>query len=130
MGYSNWDDDQADIDAVILHFERQGFQVYALIGHSRGKIEFFSTKCPWTTYVKEKERKNKLRNQPMMTLHRSRMIPSRPMALSVLFTWTNWIFCCVTPHFGLLTRFLPSFVFFLALVCMVQLLVLSPAGNQ
>ncbi|KAI9232250.1 MAG: protein-tyrosine phosphatase-like protein [Podila humilis] len=38
MGYSNWDDDQADIDAVVQHFERQGFQVYALIGHSRGAI--------------------------------------------------------------------------------------------
>ncbi|KAF9380859.1 hypothetical protein CPB97_008096 [Podila verticillata] len=38
MGYSNWDDDQADIDAVVQHFERQGFHVYALIGHSRGAI--------------------------------------------------------------------------------------------
>ncbi|KAF9302697.1 hypothetical protein BGZ74_004990 [Mortierella antarctica] len=42
MGYSNWDDDQADIDAVILHFERQGFQVYALIGHSRGAISILN----------------------------------------------------------------------------------------
>ncbi|KAG0352926.1 protein-tyrosine phosphatase-like protein [Gamsiella multidivaricata] len=38
MGYSNWDDDQADIDAVVAHFERQGYYIYALIGHSRGAI--------------------------------------------------------------------------------------------
>ncbi|KAK5814996.1 protein-tyrosine phosphatase-like protein [Linnemannia elongata] len=38
MGYSNWDDDKADIDAVIAHFERQGYYIYALIGHSRGAI--------------------------------------------------------------------------------------------
>lgn len=38
MGYSNWDDDKADIDAVITHFERQGYYIYALIGHSRGAI--------------------------------------------------------------------------------------------
>ncbi|KAG0036231.1 hypothetical protein BGZ82_004504 [Podila clonocystis] len=42
MGYSNWDDDQADIDAVVHHFERQGFQVYALIGHSRGAISILN----------------------------------------------------------------------------------------
>lgn len=36
MGYSNWDDDKADLDAVIAHFERQGYYIYALIGHSRG----------------------------------------------------------------------------------------------
>ncbi|KAF9999400.1 hypothetical protein BGZ80_008037 [Entomortierella chlamydospora] len=38
MGYSNWDDDQADLDAVIKHFEREGYYIYALIGHSRGAI--------------------------------------------------------------------------------------------
>ncbi|KAK3822455.1 MAG: protein-tyrosine phosphatase-like protein [Linnemannia elongata] len=38
MGYSNWDDDKADLDAVIAHFERQGYYIYALIGHSRGAI--------------------------------------------------------------------------------------------
>ncbi|KAF9914858.1 hypothetical protein BX616_007417, partial [Lobosporangium transversale] len=38
MGYSNWNDDLADIDAVISHFERQGYYIYALIGHSRGAI--------------------------------------------------------------------------------------------
>ncbi|KAG0264144.1 hypothetical protein BG011_007412 [Mortierella polycephala] len=38
MGYSNWNDDQADLDAVITHFERQGYYIYALIGHSRGAI--------------------------------------------------------------------------------------------
>ena len=37
MGYSNWDDDMADINAVIEHFEREGYYIYALIGHSRGK---------------------------------------------------------------------------------------------
>lgn len=37
MGYSNWDDDKADLDAVIAHFENQGYYIYALIGHSRGK---------------------------------------------------------------------------------------------
>lgn len=41
MGYSNWDDDKADIDAVIAHFERQGYYIYALIGHSRGKANPF-----------------------------------------------------------------------------------------
>ncbi|KAF9967344.1 hypothetical protein BGZ70_009886 [Mortierella alpina] len=38
MGYSNWDDDVADINAVVEHFEREGYYVYALIGHSRGAI--------------------------------------------------------------------------------------------
>ncbi|KAG0201183.1 hypothetical protein BGX28_005930 [Mortierella sp. GBA30] len=38
MGYSNWDDDQADLNAVVAHFERQGYYIYALIGHSRGAI--------------------------------------------------------------------------------------------
>ncbi|KAI8595740.1 Alpha/Beta hydrolase protein [Dissophora ornata] len=38
MGYSNWEDDQADLDAVISHFEGQGYYIYALIGHSRGAI--------------------------------------------------------------------------------------------
>ncbi|KAF9359033.1 hypothetical protein BGX34_008575 [Mortierella sp. NVP85] len=38
MGYSNWNDDQADLDAVIGHFERQGYSIHALIGHSRGAI--------------------------------------------------------------------------------------------
>ncbi|KAF9111168.1 hypothetical protein BGX27_005309 [Mortierella sp. AM989] len=38
MGYSNWADDQEDIDAVIKHFERQGYYIYAIIGHSRGAI--------------------------------------------------------------------------------------------
>ncbi|KAF9963458.1 hypothetical protein BGZ65_003231 [Modicella reniformis] len=38
MGYSNWADDQADLKAVISHFERQGYYIYALIGHSRGAI--------------------------------------------------------------------------------------------
>ncbi|KAF9434580.1 hypothetical protein BGZ76_007771 [Entomortierella beljakovae] len=38
MGYSNWGSDQADIDAVVNHFEREGYYVYALIGHSRGAI--------------------------------------------------------------------------------------------
>ncbi|KAI1315025.1 hypothetical protein EDD11_001364, partial [Mortierella claussenii] len=38
MGYSNWDDDLNDIDAVVTHFERQGYYIYALIGHSRGAI--------------------------------------------------------------------------------------------
>ncbi|KAG9323001.1 hypothetical protein KVV02_007431 [Mortierella alpina] len=38
MGYSNWDEDVADINAVIEHFEREGYHIYALIGHSRGAI--------------------------------------------------------------------------------------------
>ncbi|KAF8979840.1 hypothetical protein BGZ46_004969 [Entomortierella lignicola] len=38
IGYANWDDDQADIDAVVNHFEREGYYIYALIGHSRGAI--------------------------------------------------------------------------------------------
>ncbi|KAF9429787.1 hypothetical protein BGZ94_009481 [Podila epigama] len=42
MGYSNWDDDLADIDAVVNHFERQGYQIYALIGHSRGAISILN----------------------------------------------------------------------------------------
>ncbi|GJJ77659.1 hypothetical protein EMPS_10018 [Entomortierella parvispora] len=38
MGYSNWDDDQADLNAVISYFEPKGYLIYALIGHSRGAI--------------------------------------------------------------------------------------------
>ncbi|KAF9354802.1 hypothetical protein BGX26_007349 [Mortierella sp. AD094] len=38
IGYSNWDDDQVDLDAVIKHFEREGYYIYTLIGHSRGAI--------------------------------------------------------------------------------------------
>ncbi|KAG0053019.1 hypothetical protein BGZ83_001780 [Gryganskiella cystojenkinii] len=38
MGYSNWDDDQADLNAVISYFEQQGYFIFALIGHSRGAI--------------------------------------------------------------------------------------------
>ncbi|KAG0233297.1 hypothetical protein BGX31_004857 [Mortierella sp. GBA43] len=38
MGYSNWEDDQADLGAVIGYFERQGYYIYALIGHSRGAL--------------------------------------------------------------------------------------------
>ncbi|KAK3828166.1 MAG: protein-tyrosine phosphatase-like protein [Benniella sp.] len=38
VGYSNWADDLNDIDSVVKHFEQQGYQIYALIGHSRGAI--------------------------------------------------------------------------------------------
>lgn len=93
MGYSNWDDDQADIDAVVHHFERQGFQVYALIGHSRGKFESSTNVSVGNIYAQKKERRAKgmLRNPTEMTLHFSRMIPSRPClsvfpSFVVLFT--------------------------------------------
>ncbi|KAG0346930.1 hypothetical protein BG004_000514 [Podila humilis] len=42
MGYSNWDDDFEDIDTVVHHFEKQGYQVYALIGHSRGALSILN----------------------------------------------------------------------------------------
>jgi hypothetical protein len=46
VGYSNWADDLNDIDSVVKHFEQQGYQIYALIGHSRGmECTRFSVRC-------------------------------------------------------------------------------------
>ncbi|KAG0245781.1 hypothetical protein BGX31_006069 [Mortierella sp. GBA43] len=42
MGYSNWADDLNDIDSVVKYFEQQGYQIYALIGHSRGAISILN----------------------------------------------------------------------------------------
>ncbi|KAG0238974.1 hypothetical protein BGW41_007990 [Actinomortierella wolfii] len=42
MGYSNWDDDLADIEAVVDHFVKEGYTIYALIGHSRGAISILN----------------------------------------------------------------------------------------
>ncbi|KAF9165449.1 hypothetical protein DFQ26_000130 [Actinomortierella ambigua] len=42
MGYSNWDDDLSDIEAVVNHFVNEGYTIYALLGHSRGAISILN----------------------------------------------------------------------------------------
>ncbi|KAG0049770.1 hypothetical protein BGZ83_005418 [Gryganskiella cystojenkinii] len=42
MGYSNWDDDFEDIDTVVNYWEQRGYEIYALIGHSRGAISMLN----------------------------------------------------------------------------------------
>ncbi|KAI8391055.1 uncharacterized protein BYT42DRAFT_180669 [Radiomyces spectabilis] len=37
-GYANMTEDTEDIHTVASHFEKQGYQIFAVIGHSRGSV--------------------------------------------------------------------------------------------